>query len=172
MAATSLAEARRRTASLGATSLPRRSRKSSSSSTRTSSRTCEWGTTRLGRELASCDLPSSMQPRAYRPDRNLERKRDLFVAEVRERIEKQRIPFPRAHLRKSTLQPCAESQPINPCEHLLVVCDPAVDAAAAVCPQPPSFAPPALTDEVRRDPVQPRENAATRAAARTPLERE
>ena len=126
----------------------------------------------LRRELASCGLARAVKPRANRPDRNLESDRDLLVAEVGECVEQQRIPLPRAHRPESTRQLGVASRAVDPSRRLVLVFGPPVDTAAAVRAQLPLLGPPAAPEQVRRDPVQPRQGAVGRAAARTPLERD
>ena len=94
IARVSRAEARRRASSLGAATPRRKSRKRSSSSMQISSCCRERECVRLRRELASCDLARPVKPCAHRPDRDVERERDLLVAEVGERVEEQRIALP------------------------------------------------------------------------------
>lgn len=111
-----------------------------------------------------------VKPCAHRPDRDLERRCDLLVAEAGERVEEQRV-LSRAHRRKSACPPRIERRAVSS-GRVVLVRRPAVDSRANESAQPPALDPPAAPKQVRGDPVQPRQGAGPRPAAGTPLEGE
>ena len=117
-----------------------------------------------------CGRTRSVKPSAHRSDRDVECKSDLLVTEVCEGIEEQRIPLARAHRRKSARQPSIERRAIDSCIRLVLVGDPPVDSAPAVGVQLTALDPPLAMEQVRRDPVKPRQDAPTCAAALPPRE--
>ena len=124
------------------------------------------------REFALCARTRPVKPGAYRPDRDVECKSDLLVTEVCEGIEEQRIALARTHRRKSARQPSIERRAIYSCVRLVLVGDPPVDSAPAVGVQLTALGSPLAMEQVRRDPVQPRHDAPTCAAALPPREGE
>ena len=167
----SRAEARRCASALGAATPRRKLRKRSSSTIQINSCCRERRNVRFCRfEFTLCGRARPVEPRADRSDRDVECKSDLLVAEVCEGIEEQRIALARAHRRKSTRQPSIERRAIDSCIRLVLVGDPPVDSAAAVGVQLTALGPPLAMEQVRRDPVQPRQDAPTRTAALPPRE--
>lgn len=57
-------------------------------------------------------------------------------------------------------------------QRVVLIDDPPVDSAASVGAQLTALAPPAATEQVRRDPVQPRQGTSCSTAARATLEGE
>ncbi len=97
-------------------------------------------------------------------------KGDLVVTEVGERVEKQRIALPRPHRCESACQPRAESRVVDTCGRLVVIGDPGVDTAPGVRSELTELGPTAAVEEMRRDAVQPRQDAVDGSTARPSLE--
>jgi hypothetical protein len=87
---------------------------------------CERESVRLSGELALRGPARAVKPRTYRPDRCLECRRDLLVAQVGERIEEQRVPLARAHRRESACQPHIETYAVDTSCRVVLVRRPAV----------------------------------------------
>ena len=105
----------------------------------------------------------------HRPDRDSECQRDLVVAEVGQRVEEQRVPLTRPHRRKCSCQPGAEELSTF-VRRLVLVGDRVVDSAATVGVQLAALGPPVAMEQVRRDPVEPWQDAPPCTTALPPRE--
>src|SRR5262245_49081989 len=124
------------------------------------------------REFALCGCTRTVQPRAYCPDWDVECESDLLVTEVCEGIEEQRIALARTHRRESACKPSVERRAIGSCVRLVLVSDPPVDSAPTVGVQLAALATPVAMEQVRRNPVEPRQDAPAGAAGGPPRESE
>src|SRR6266498_91561 len=170
IAPASRAEARPLASPLGGATPRRKSRKRSSSFIQLGSWSRERENVRFCGEDALCSPARPVKPRAHRPDGHIKGKRDPVVAEVAERVEQQCIALSRAHRRQSRGQSSAKGRPVGSRFRLVLVDDPPIDSATRVGPQLTALGAEAATQQVRRDPVEPREGASVCAATRSPLE--
>jgi low temperature requirement protein LtrA len=107
-----------------------------------------------------------MKPRAHGSDRDVERERDLLVAELGERVQEQRITLAWPHRREGACKPCVEGRPVDSSDRLVVVGGPPVDSGPTVRAQLTALGAPVVMEQIRRDPVEPREDAPARAPPR------